>query len=121
MSPEKTDELSRLLSEGTWTHDHPITYEKAKSFGLPVRADMPPEFLDLMNLYPQPVRHQPAVEYLPEFAAPRAGGREAESQHPHRVALDREPDDLPADQPERVDGGRRDPDQPRAMGSRRCR
>ena len=25
-----------------------------------------PEFLDLMALYPQPVRHQPTVEYLPE-------------------------------------------------------
>jgi ClpP class serine protease len=64
--PEKAEELSRLLSEGTWTHDHPITYETAKSFGLPVRADIPPEFLDLMSLYPQPVRHQPSVEYLPE-------------------------------------------------------
>jgi ClpP class serine protease len=63
---EKVDALARLLSEGTWTHDHPITYDAAKSFGLPVRSDIPSEFLDLMNLYPQPVRHQPTVEYLPE-------------------------------------------------------
>jgi ClpP class serine protease len=63
---EKAGELARLLSEGTWTHDHPITYERAKSFGLPVRCDISPEFLDLMSLYPQPVRHQPTVEYLPE-------------------------------------------------------
>jgi hypothetical protein len=62
----EVDALARLLSEGTWTHDHPITYDAAKSFGLPVRSDMPAEFLDLMNLYPQPVRHQPTVEYLPE-------------------------------------------------------
>jgi len=62
---EKTEELARLLSEGTWTHDHPITFETAKGFGLPVRSDIPAEFMDLMNLYPQPVRHQPAVEYLP--------------------------------------------------------
>ena len=54
-----------LLSEGTWTHDHPITYETAKGFGLPVQADIPSEFLDLMSLYPQPVRRQPTVEYLP--------------------------------------------------------
>jgi ClpP class serine protease len=66
VSPEKAEELSRLLSEGTWTHDHPITFERAKSFGLPVRIDMPADILDLMSLYPQPVRHQPAVEYLPE-------------------------------------------------------
>jgi ClpP class serine protease len=62
---DKAAELARLLSEGTWTHDHPITYEAAKSFGLPVRSDLPPEFLDLMTLYPQPVRRQPTVEYLP--------------------------------------------------------
>jgi len=63
---EKADELAGLLSQGTWTHDHPITYETAKSFGLPVRSDIPAMFLDLMHLYPQPVRRQPAVEYLPE-------------------------------------------------------
>jgi ClpP class serine protease len=74
-SPEKAEELARLLSEGNWTHDYPITYETAKSFGLPVRSDIPTEFLDLMQLYPQPIRRQPAVEYLhrPRFAsAPRA-------------------------------------------------
>jgi hypothetical protein len=59
------DELARLLSTGTWTHDYPITYEAAKSLGLPVRSDIPNEFIDLMGLYPQPVRRQPAVEYLP--------------------------------------------------------
>jgi ClpP class serine protease len=64
-NPEKADELSRLLSEGTWTHDHPITFETAKGFGLPARSDIRAEFMDLTNLYPQPVRHQPTVEYLP--------------------------------------------------------
>jgi ClpP class serine protease len=63
---EKAEELARKLSEGTWTHDHPITVDTAKSFGLPVRSDIPAEFLDLMSLYPQPVRRQPTVEYLPE-------------------------------------------------------
>ena len=65
-SEEKADELSRLLSEGTWTHDHPITFETAKSFGLPARCNIPSEFLDLMSLYPQPVRRLPTVEYLPQ-------------------------------------------------------
>ncbi|MGE0405023.1 MAG: hypothetical protein AB7O65_01895 [Candidatus Korobacteraceae bacterium] len=63
---DKVEELAKLLSQGTWTHDHPITFETAQSFGLPVRTDIPPEFLDLMSLYPQPVRRQPTVEYLPE-------------------------------------------------------
>ena len=62
---DKAADLARLLSEGTWTHDHPITFETAKSFGLPVRSDLPPEFFDLMTLFPQPVRRQPTVEYLP--------------------------------------------------------
>jgi ClpP class serine protease len=65
--PEQAEKLARLLSQGTWTHDHPITYETAQSFGLPVRGEMPSEFLDLMQLYPQPVRRQPTVEYLPEY------------------------------------------------------
>jgi len=63
---QKADELAKLLSEGTWTHDHPITFEVARRFGLPVRSDMPPEVLDLMRLYPQPVKRQPTVEYLPQ-------------------------------------------------------
>jgi ClpP class serine protease len=67
IAPDKVDELSRKLSEGTWTHDYPITFETAKSFGLPVRSDISPEFLDLMNLFPQPVRRQPSVEYLREY------------------------------------------------------
>ncbi len=37
---EKAEELARLLSEGTWTHDHPLTYENAKGFGLPAWSDM---------------------------------------------------------------------------------
>jgi ClpP class serine protease len=76
LAPEKADELAGLLSTGTWTHDYPITFEAAKSFGLPVRSDIPKEFIDLMALYPQPVRRQPAVEYIP---APRraAGDRES--------------------------------------------
>ena len=65
MPPQKADELARLMSEGTWTHDHPISYEQAKHLGLPVSNEMPNEVLELMEYFPQPVRHQSAVEYLP--------------------------------------------------------
>ncbi|HXG50125.1 MAG TPA: ATP-dependent Clp protease proteolytic subunit [candidate division Zixibacteria bacterium] len=61
----KTDELARLLSEGTWTHDYPLTYERARSLGLAVTAEMPGDIMKLMSLFPQPVRHTPSVEYLP--------------------------------------------------------
>jgi len=62
---EKAEELAGLLSTGTWTHDYPITCDEARRFGLKVRSDIPREFLELMGLYPQPVRRQPSVEYLP--------------------------------------------------------
>jgi ClpP class serine protease len=78
LSDGKAAELARLLSEGTWTHDYPITYERAKSFGLPVSTNMPADVLNLMSLYPQPTRTQPTVQYLPgprtrREAAPQAG------------------------------------------------
>ncbi len=74
MAPEKADELARLMSEGTWTHDHPISFKQAKQLGLPVTSDVPKEVLELMEFFPQPVRQQSAVEYLPvprKFDNPR--------------------------------------------------
>ncbi len=65
LGPEKAEELAKLLSEGTWTHDFAITYETAKKLGLNVSDQMPAEVLELMDLYPQPVRKQPSVTYLP--------------------------------------------------------
>jgi ClpP class serine protease len=64
-SPEKAEELARLLSEGTWTHDFPITFEGAQALGLPVSSAMPEEILELMRLFPQPTRQMPSVEYTP--------------------------------------------------------
>jgi len=62
---EKAEALARILTEGRWTHDYPITYEEAMKLGLHVTKGIPPELYQLMSLYPQPVRHQPSVEYLP--------------------------------------------------------
>ncbi|MFQ5733841.1 MAG: ATP-dependent Clp protease proteolytic subunit [Planctomycetaceae bacterium] len=61
----RAEELATMLTEGRWTHDHAITSEDAQQFGLPVRNDIPEEFMKLMTLYPQPVKHQPTVEYIP--------------------------------------------------------
>ncbi|NLS94865.1 MAG: hypothetical protein GXX96_22145 [Planctomycetaceae bacterium] len=55
-----------ILSEGRWTHDYPITCRLAEELGLPIRCEMPTEILQLLQLYPQPVRRQSAVEYIPE-------------------------------------------------------
>jgi ClpP class serine protease len=67
LSLEQAAKLADTLSTGTWTHDFPITFEAAQILGLKVRADIPDEFLQLMNLYPQPMRRQPSVEYLPIY------------------------------------------------------
>ncbi len=67
---EKAQELSEILSQGTWTHDHPISWQEAKDMGLPIRTDMPDLFYELMALFPQPVKREPSVEFLP---IPRRG------------------------------------------------
>jgi ClpP class serine protease len=73
---EKAGELAKLLASGTWTHDYPITYERAREIGLHVGSNMPENMLRLMQLYPQPMRRQPSVEYtpIPYRTSPRGPG-----------------------------------------------
>jgi ClpP class serine protease len=72
MSEEQASNIARLLSTGTWTHDYPINPEEAKKIGLNVSTEMPESVLELMSLYPQPIRSMPSVEYLP---VPRSRNR----------------------------------------------
>lgn len=66
MDEKTAGEVAAKLATGTWTHDYPISAEAAQALGLPVNTDMPDEILQLMKLYPQPVRRQSGgVEYLP--------------------------------------------------------
>lgn len=63
---ERAEALAGKLASGTWTHDYPITAPLAQELGLPVSTEMPKEVLELMGLYPQPVRTQGGgVEFLP--------------------------------------------------------
>jgi ClpP class serine protease len=71
---ESATELAGRLAEGHWTHDYPISAEEARALGLPVSTQMPELVLELMALYPQPVRAQPGVEYLPGPRGPEAPG-----------------------------------------------
>lgn len=59
------ERLAAQLTEGRYTHDYAITVEEAQQMGLQVSTGIPPAVLDLMAMYPQPVRRQPTVEYLP--------------------------------------------------------
>ncbi|HOM92549.1 MAG TPA: ATP-dependent Clp protease proteolytic subunit [Rectinema sp.] len=65
MKEDAAAALATKLATGMWTHDYPISAEEARSLGLPVNTDMPNEILQLMMLYPQPVKQQGGVEYLP--------------------------------------------------------
>ena len=66
MPDDKAEALAEKLSGGYWTHDYPITPDQARDMGLPVRTEMPNAVLELMTLYPQPVRAQGGgVEYIP--------------------------------------------------------
>jgi ClpP class serine protease len=63
---EKAHELACKLSEGTWTHDYPISAGEAKAMGLNVSTDIPNDIMDFLSLYPQPTRAQEGgIEYLP--------------------------------------------------------
>jgi ClpP class serine protease len=65
MPTESAAALAEKLATGTWTHDYPIMAEEAKTLGLPVSTDMPPEVYQFMSLFPQPTRTRPSVEYVP--------------------------------------------------------
>jgi ClpP class serine protease len=65
MDQQKARDLAKILSEGRWTHDYPISVNEAKALGLPVSDEMPPLIYDLMELYPQPAQRRPTVEYIP--------------------------------------------------------
>ena len=79
MPAEKAGALADKLSQGTWTHDHPISLKEAQELGLPAHGDLPEDFYQLMALFPQPTQRQPAVQYIPTPYGPPAspGGKNA--------------------------------------------
>ena len=64
LEEKKAEALARKLASGTWTHDYALTPAEAQALGVEVTVGMPSEILDLMKLYPAPVK-QSAVEFLP--------------------------------------------------------
>lgn len=70
MGEEKAREIADKLVEGPWTHDYPITVEKAKDIGLNVKEEIPPEIYELMTLYPAPMMQKSGVEFIPSPIAP---------------------------------------------------
>ena len=65
MPAEKANALVQALASGRWTHDYALTANEAEQLGLNVRMGIPASVLELMKLYPQPVRAVPSVEFIP--------------------------------------------------------
>ncbi|MDI9645753.1 MAG: ATP-dependent Clp protease proteolytic subunit [Archaeoglobales archaeon] len=65
LGEEKAREVAKILTEGRWTHDYPITANVAKQLGLNVNTEVPPEVYELMELYPQPMMQRYGVEFVP--------------------------------------------------------
>ncbi len=64
LGAEKAAALAEILAGGRWTHDYALTAKEAATLGLPVTVGIPPEVLNLMTMYPQPVQSS-GIEYLP--------------------------------------------------------
>ncbi len=62
---KKAEELAKILTEGRWTHDYPITVEEAKKLGINIETNVPDEVYKLMELYPQPKLQRGTVEFMP--------------------------------------------------------
>jgi hypothetical protein len=69
---EQAKALVDKLAGGQWTHDYGLTATEAQSMGLNVKTGIPSSILDLMRLYPQPVRQLPSIEFLPHVPTKRA-------------------------------------------------
>ena len=64
--------LATALTEGSVTHDFPLTVSLLKKTGLSISTDMPRTVYDIMDLYPQAGAGRPSVLYVPMRQAPAA-------------------------------------------------
>jgi len=64
MGPEKAREIAQTLSQGRWTHAHPLGCEALRGLGLKVSNDVPKEAYDLLEVFPSGAKFRP-VQWLP--------------------------------------------------------
>jgi ClpP class serine protease len=62
---EKAVNLATALTEGSVTHDFPLTVNLLRKTGLPVSTTVPRTVYDIMDLYPQSGANRPSVLYVP--------------------------------------------------------
>ncbi|MFN2470638.1 MAG: ATP-dependent Clp protease proteolytic subunit [Gaiellaceae bacterium] len=81
---ERARDVAQILSDGRWTHDHPLLARELEPLGLPIRVGVPPEERELLRLYPQPRGRQSAVDYFPGRPAPPGMPPRRELPRPRR-------------------------------------
>jgi ClpP class serine protease len=64
MGADRAAEVAKVMTEGRWTHDFPITVRTARGLGFKVSTDMPRPVYGIMELYPQAGSRRPSVVYL---------------------------------------------------------
>ena len=69
----RASEVARVLSTGTWTHDHPLQRTELEMLGLSVSVGIGEEERELLDLYPQARGREASVEYVPAAPLPRRG------------------------------------------------
>jgi len=70
MPEADAQKVAALITTGQFTHDFPITVERAKSVGLCISTDMPKSIYHLMDLYPQTGAGRPSVNFVPMQESP---------------------------------------------------
>lgn len=65
MEKEKAREITNQITEGRWTHDYPIGCEELRHMGVNACGELPREIYEVMDFFPQPLRRQPSVTYIP--------------------------------------------------------
>ena len=69
MPQDAAQALAEKLTSGRWTHDYPIGAGEARELGLNVNTQIPEDVLDLMALFPQPIKMSQSVEFGPGASA----------------------------------------------------
>ena len=67
---EKAVSLAAALTEGSVTHDFPLTVNLLRKTGLAISTAVPRTVYDIMDLYPQSGAGRPSVLYVPLRQAP---------------------------------------------------
>ena len=73
--PQRARDVARLLSQGTWTHDHPLMASDLEQLGLPVRVGVPAERAGANGSLPAAARSGSGRRILPEPSGARASSR----------------------------------------------